>query len=291
MRFWGLALVLLTVAFTGPALAEEADEDQPRLFQMESAEVGPELSARLWLTSGYTKVVSYALQDKFEHDDNLLILIEGEMPLPGYSWASVWGRVGTTIRDKEGDSDNGNSEARFGLFEINLGACLAGRGSPLAPHHELPESYLQGYVGLRVFRESFEADAAGGDDLTYDTLWYGPQLGLRGYWHLGDSYSEEGLMGWGLSAGAALLPVIMLDAEVDHDTGRDSDQKSGSGYGYSWFVGASYRTRSLVFTLGYEVQRIKTDEGHEHVSGTSDADLWLVDSRREGPFFSLGVLF
>jgi hypothetical protein len=290
MRFWGLALVLLTVAFAGPAYCGESDAP-PRLFQSEGGEAGPEVDVRLWLTSGSTKVVSYALQDKFRHDDNLLVLIEGEMPLPGYPLVSVWGRMGMTIFDKEGTSDAGDSDAKFGLFEVNLGVCLVGRGSPLVPNHDLPESYLQAYVGLRVFQESFEADAAGDNQLTYDTLWYGPQLGLRGYWHLGDSYPEESLTGWGLSAGVTLLPVLMLDAQVDHDTGRDSDQKSGRGYGYSWFVGASYRTRTLVFTLGYEFQRIKTDEGDEDVSGTNRGDLFSLESERWGPFFSLGILF
>lgn len=290
MRFWGLALVLLTAAFAGPAYGQEAD-NASRLFQWEGGETGPEVDVRLWLTSGSTKVVSYALQDKFRHDDNLLVLVEGETPLPGHPLASVWGRVGMTVRDKDGEAKDGNSDAKFGLFEVNLGVCLIGRGSPLVPNHDLPESYLQAYVGLRAFQESFEADDAGGDQLTYDTLWYGPQLGLRGYWHLGDTYPEEAFAGWGLSAGVTLLPVLMLDAQVDQDTGTDSDQKSSRGYGYSCFVAASYRTGTLVFTLGYEFQRIKTDQGDEDASGTDRSDLWLLESERWGPFFSLGILF
>ncbi|HOX05244.1 MAG TPA: hypothetical protein PK280_02490 [Planctomycetota bacterium] len=281
-RILSSLLLMVALALTGRALAEEY-EDHPRLFQVEADEARPEFGIRLWLTSGDTKVVSGAVVNDFDHGRNIMALLEGEVPLPDHSWVSVWGRLGTSISDSGGETDGGEDcEASFGLFELNLGLCLAGRSSPLAPEHALPQSYTQVYAGLRVFQESFDYDLAGGNSATYDARWYGPQFGLRGFWHLGDSYPDGGVDGWGLSAGAAVMPWLLLDADAD-----GTAQDSCKAFGYTWSVAASYQSDALIFRLGYEAQWLKTDGGAQEGSG----DLYLLESSRHGPFFSVGISF
>ena len=290
MRIRSLAPLVFVALFAGAALAQD---EYPDLVSGRQ-DPGPtvEVKGSLWLTEGSTEVVSRSLSGEFDHDSNLMAVLEAEAALPDLPWISVDGRIGTTLRDSGGEFDDGDedSDASFGLFELNLAVSLAGRGSPLAPNHALPRTHAEAFVGLKAFTEEFDAERNNAD-VSYETLWMGPQLGLRGYWHLSDTYADDYLKGWGLSAGAAVMPWLTVQADSEIDGGAEGDQDSSSGYGYSWFAGASYRTGPAVFGLGYELQSFKTDDGDEDLSGGGSGHLYSLESKRHGFFLSAGVRF
>jgi len=289
MRTLSSALLLSLALATGAGAQEAADE--PGLFA-EPEESPVTLTAGLGLSEGDMKFAGSRASGHFKYSSNLVALVAAEGRLPGCPWVSLWGRAGTTVAGGHGRLDDDyDSDVSLTLAELNLSVALAGRGSPLAPNHELPRSYLDAYLGVRSFTERFEADRSSGLDQNYDLSWVGPQVGLHGCWWLSDTYADPAVRGWSASAGIALLPWLMAEGDSRVEKGLDVSQDSDTGYGYIWSLAANYRRGPCTISFGYEEQHLYADSGREKASSGSNGDFWSLESQRRAFFLSLTVNF
>jgi hypothetical protein len=285
-----LALVTLLAAAI-PAAAGENDSGGAGLFSR--AEDSPlTVAGGVWVTHGFSENRSATTNERVNQDLNLMAIAEVEFLVPGAPWLAVWGRGGQTVYNAKGDTDDAKDvDSDFTLAELNLGVTLAGRSSPLFENDNYPRSRVEAFVGARYFREEFTAELAGGIDREHQVTWVGPQAGLRGVWYLQDTYDYPELRGWSLSLRGAVMPWMQMKAEDRLDGTKAYEQNSDQAYGGDAALAVNWRRGPLTFSLGFEAQWLRADDGKQKDALDNETDLFAVRSNRYGGFLTIALSF